>query len=50
VRAENGYVIWSEDYDRVLGDKLWVQQDIAEEVAKALKVSIDSGAGPQPTQ
>ena len=43
VRAENGYVIWSEDYDRPLGDKLWVQEDIAAEVAKALRASIDRG-------
>lgn len=43
VRAENGYVMWSEDYDRPLGDKLWVQEDIAAEVAKALRASIDRG-------
>jgi len=43
VRAENGYVMWSEDYDRPLGDKLWVQEDIAAEVAKALRASIEGG-------
>jgi transcriptional activator of cad operon len=42
VRAENGYVIWSETYDRPLVDKLLVQEDIAGEVAKALRVSIES--------
>lgn len=42
VRAENGYVIWSETYDRPLGDKLWVQEDIADEVTKALRASIDA--------
>jgi len=41
VRAENGYVIWSETYDRGLDDKLWVQEDIAGEVTKALRASID---------
>jgi transcriptional activator of cad operon len=41
VRAENGYVIWSETYDRPLADKLLVQEDIAGEVAKALRVSIE---------
>jgi transcriptional activator of cad operon len=43
VRAENGYVMWSEDYDRPMGDKLWVQEDIAAEVAKALRASIEGG-------
>jgi TolB-like protein/DNA-binding winged helix-turn-helix (wHTH) protein len=42
VRAENGYVIWSETYDRPLVDKLLVQEDIAGEVAKALRASIES--------
>ena len=41
VRAENGYVIWSETYDRGLDDKLWVQEDIAGEVTKALRASIE---------
>jgi len=45
VRAESGYVMWSEDYDRPLGDKLWVQEDIAAEVAKALRASIEGGGG-----
>ena len=41
VRAENRYVIWSETYDRGLDDKLWVQEDIAGEVTKALRASIE---------
>ena len=41
VRAESGYVIWSETYDRGLDDKLWVQEDIAGEVTKALRASIE---------
>ena len=41
VRAENGYVMWSETYDRRLLDKLLVQEDIAGEVAKALRASIE---------
>lgn len=45
VRAESGYVMWSEDYDRPLRDKLWVQEDIAAEVAKALRASIEGGGG-----
>jgi TolB-like protein/DNA-binding winged helix-turn-helix (wHTH) protein len=43
VRAENGYVIWSETYDRPLIDKLVVQEDIAGEVARALRQSIAGG-------
>ena len=43
VRAENGYVIWSETYDRPLVDKLLVQEDIAGEVAKALRASLEGG-------
>src|SRR5215467_11320088 len=31
VRAENGYVIWSETYDRLFDDLLMVQDDIATE-------------------
>lgn len=41
VRAENGYVIWSETYDRPLDDKLMVQEDIAGEVTKVLSASIE---------
>ncbi len=40
VRADNGYVAWSESYDRPLHDILMVQDDIAGEVTKALKTSI----------
>jgi transcriptional activator of cad operon len=41
VRAENGYVMWSETYDRPFDDLLVVQDDIAGEVTKALKSSIE---------
>jgi TolB-like protein/DNA-binding winged helix-turn-helix (wHTH) protein len=36
VRADDGYVVWSEHYDRPVGDKLMVQDDIASEVTGAL--------------
>jgi len=43
--AENGYVIWSETYDRPFDDilmvQLMVQDDIACEVTKALRNSIE---------
>jgi transcriptional activator of cad operon len=42
ILAENGYVIWSETYNRPFGDILMVQDDIASEVTKALKASIDT--------
>ena len=41
VRAEDGYVVWSETYDRPSGDKLTVQNDIARAVTKALTAAID---------
>jgi TolB-like protein/DNA-binding winged helix-turn-helix (wHTH) protein len=39
MRADNGYVIWTETYDRLFSDRLLVQDDIATEVTKALKAS-----------
>jgi transcriptional activator of cad operon len=42
IRAENGYVVWSETYDRPLDDILMVQDDIAGEVTKALRASIEA--------
>jgi TolB-like protein/Tfp pilus assembly protein PilF len=40
VRADNGYHLWSETYDRNLDDIFKVQDDIAGSVVKALKMSI----------
>jgi hypothetical protein len=40
IRADNGYVVWSETYDRPFDDVLMVQDDIAGEVTKALRTSI----------
>jgi TolB-like protein len=42
IRADNGYVVWSETYDRPFNDILMVQDDIAGEVTKALKASIEA--------
>jgi TolB-like protein/DNA-binding winged helix-turn-helix (wHTH) protein len=50
VRAESGYVIWSETYDRPLGDKLMVQDDIAGQVTKALRESIGAKSGDEKTR
>jgi transcriptional activator of cad operon len=41
VRADDGYVVWSEHYDRPVDDKLMVQDDIASQVTSALQSSID---------
>jgi transcriptional activator of cad operon len=40
-RADDGYVVWSETYDRPLEDKLAAQQQIAVEVANAVKTEIN---------
>ena len=41
LRAENGFVVWSETYDRPFDDLIMVQDDIANEVTKALRASIE---------
>jgi TolB-like protein len=42
MRADNGYIIWSETFDRPFNDILTVQDDIAGEVTKALRASIEA--------
>jgi transcriptional activator of cad operon len=42
IRADNGYIVWSETYDRPFDNILMVQDDIAGEVTKALKASIQA--------
>lgn len=42
IRADSGYVVWSETYDRPFDDILMVQDDIAGEVTKVLKASIEA--------
>jgi transcriptional activator of cad operon len=41
VRADSGFVVWSETYDRPLDDTLKIQDDIAGEVTKALRLSFE---------
>jgi len=41
IRADNGYVIWSETYDKTCNDLLAIQDEIAEEVTKRLRASIE---------
>ena len=40
VRAADGYVVWTQTYDRPEGDRLRVQEDIAAAVARALPAAI----------
>jgi transcriptional activator of cad operon len=42
IRADNGYVMWTETYDRPFDDIIMVQDDIANKVTAALKTSIES--------
>ena len=42
IRADSGYIVWSETYDRPFDDILMVQDDIAGEVTKALSASIET--------
>ena len=48
-RADNGYQIWSETYDRQLGDVFRIQDEIAAAVVKSLKVSLLGTAAPRGT-
>jgi TolB-like protein len=55
VRADNGYHLWSETYDRQLDDIFKVQDEIASAVVKALKISLmgqslSESAGTQNTE
>jgi TolB-like protein/DNA-binding winged helix-turn-helix (wHTH) protein/Flp pilus assembly protein TadD len=47
IRADNGYHLWSETYDRPLTDIFKVQDDIAAEIVKMLKASLSDDVGPQ---
>jgi transcriptional activator of cad operon len=40
IRADNGFVVWSDSYDRPFGDLLLIQDEIAGKVAQALQSSI----------
>jgi TolB-like protein len=46
IRADNGYNVWSETYDRDLKDIFKVQDEIATRVVAALKVALPGGAKP----
>jgi TolB-like protein len=48
VRADNGFHLWSETYDRQLDDVFKTQDEIATSVVKALKVSLLNAEPPAP--
>jgi TolB-like protein/DNA-binding winged helix-turn-helix (wHTH) protein/Tfp pilus assembly protein PilF len=48
VRADNGYHVWSQSFDRELDDVFGVQDEIAGAVVKALKVSLLEVTAPRP--
>ena len=50
VRADNGFHLWSETYDRELTDIFAIQDEIAASIAKALKVELLGGAETTPTE
>lgn len=48
IQADNGFIIWSETYDKPVDDLLMVQDDIADAVSKALKATIATGPNATP--
>ena len=47
IRADNGYHLWSETYDRDLHDIFKIQDEIAGEVVKALAASLHAAGTPR---
>ena len=48
IRADNGYIAWSETYDQPMSDILTIQDDITGKIIKALKASIAAGPASEP--
>jgi eukaryotic-like serine/threonine-protein kinase len=49
IRADNGYHVWSQTYDRKLDDIFEIQDEIAKSVVNELKVSVLGGTIPRAT-
>jgi len=47
IRADTGYHVWSESFDRTLNDVFKIQDEIAAAVVRALRISLMSAALPQ---
>jgi len=48
IRADNGYIVWSDTYDHPMKNILMVQDAIATAVSKTLSISIGSAPSPKP--
>jgi TolB-like protein len=48
IRADTGFHLWSQTYERPLTDVFMIQEDIATKVAQALQVKLGVGLGQQP--
>ncbi|MGD0733763.1 MAG: winged helix-turn-helix domain-containing protein [Terracidiphilus sp.] len=46
LRADNGFIVWSETYDQPMSDILTIQDDIAVKVTNALKQSLPTNSVP----
>lgn len=44
IRANDGFHVWSENYDRDVADMIEIQEDLALKIAKALKTTMDPAA------
>ncbi|GMR14752.1 MAG: hypothetical protein BMS9Abin30_0359 [Gammaproteobacteria bacterium] len=44
IRASDGFHVWSENYDRDFADMIEIQEDLARNIAKALKTTMDPEA------
>lgn len=44
IRADDGFHLWSENYDRDIADLIVIQEDVAIEIAGALKTAMDPQA------
>jgi len=50
IRASDGFHLWSQNYDRDLADMIGIQEDLARNIATALKTSMDPEALAQMAQ
>ncbi|MDJ0655808.1 MAG: hypothetical protein QNJ40_16705 [Xanthomonadales bacterium] len=44
IRASDGFHLWSENYDRDVSDMISIQEDLAQNIARALETSLDPAA------
>ena len=44
IRASDGFHLWSQTYDRDIADMIQVQEDLAQQIARAMQTSMDPAA------